>query len=138
MDSKASEDIFPATEEQRRIWVETQMQCASPPSDMLPPLLIPSKQQWDGEKWVEPSEPVVKQKYSHYYKNVSTLDFIDVYRVLHLFNVTDPCIQHAVKKLLVAGGRGAGKDISKDIKEAQDCLARWMEMRDEETEHLLK
>jgi hypothetical protein len=81
---------------------------------------------------------VVKQKHSHYYKDVSTLDFIDVYRVLHLFNVTDPCLQHAIKKLLVAGGRGAGKDITKDVAEAQDSLARFLEMRDEETEHLLK
>lgn len=55
-----------------------------------------------------------------------------------LFNVTDPCLQHAIKKLLVAGGRGAGKDITKDVAEAQDSLARFLEMRDEETEHLLK
>jgi hypothetical protein len=30
------------------------------------------------------------------------LTHIDVYRVLKLYNVTDPCLQHAVKKLLVA------------------------------------
>jgi hypothetical protein len=57
---------------------------------------------------------------------------IDVYRVLALYDVTDPCIQHAVKKLLVAGGRGAGKDISQDIQEAIDSLERWKDMRNEE------
>ena len=72
------------------------------------------------------------REHNHYFKDVSGLDSIDVYRVLQLFNVTDPCIQHAVKKLLVAGGRGAGKDISRDIKEAIDSLERWQEMREEE------
>ena len=73
----------------------------------------------------------IKEKHSHYHKDVSNLQTIDVYRVLALFNVTDPCIQHAVKKLLVAGGRGA-KDVSRDIREACDTLQRWQEMRSEE------
>lgn len=72
--------------------------------------------------------------HNHYFKDVSHLQEIDVYRVLDLFKVTDPCIQHAVKKLLVAGGRGAGKDISRDIKEAIDSLNRWHEMRREDAE----
>lgn len=72
------------------------------------------------------------RKHSHYFKDVSTLDTIDVYRVLKLFNVTDPCLQHAVKKLLVAGGRGAGKDISQDVQEAIDTLERWKAMRAED------
>ena len=68
-------------------------------------------------------------KHIHYYKDVSKLQSIDVYRVLSLFNVSDPCIQHATKKLLVAGGRGAGKDITQDIQEAIDSLERWKEMQ---------
>lgn len=74
----------------------------------------------------------VGNKHPHYHKDVRHLETIDVYRVLHLFNVTDPCIQHAVKKLLVAGGRGAGKDVSKDIQEAIDSLERFKEMREED------
>lgn len=74
----------------------------------------------------------VGNKHPHYHKNVRHLETIDVYRVLALFNVTDPCIQHAVKKLLVAGGRGAGKDINKDIQEAIDSLQRFQEMRAED------
>lgn len=73
------------------------------------------------------------RKHSHYFKDVSNLSSIDVYRVLLLFSVTDPCIQHAAKKLLVAGGRGAGKDISRDIQEAIDSLVRWQEIRMEDT-----
>lgn len=72
------------------------------------------------------------KKHSHYYKDVSNLAQIDVYRVLELFNVNNPSIAHAVKKLLVAGGRGAGKDINKDIQEAIDSLVRWQEMRKED------
>jgi hypothetical protein len=75
----------------------------------------------------------VGTKHPHYHKDVSNLQTIDVYRVLALFNVTDPCIQHAVKKLLVAGGRGAGKDIGKDVQEAIDSLERFKEMRVEDT-----
>ena len=36
------------------------------------------------------------------------------------------------RKLLVAGGRGGGKDITRDIQEAIDTLKRWQEMRAEE------
>jgi hypothetical protein len=75
----------------------------------------------------------VGNKHPHYHKDVRHLETIDVYWVLNLFNVTDPCIQHAVKKLLVAGGRGAGKDVGKDVQEAIDSLERFKEMRVEET-----
>lgn len=72
------------------------------------------------------------KKHNHYFKDVSTLNTVDVYRILKLFNVTDPCLQHATKKLLVAGGRGAGKDIDRDVQEAIDTLLRWQEMRRED------
>lgn len=71
-----------------------------------------------------------KNQFSHYYK-MCPYEFVDVYRVLSLFEVTDPCIQHAIKKLLVAGGRGA-KDSNKDVTEAIASLNRWIEMRKEE------
>lgn len=71
------------------------------------------------------------RRHSHYFKPVSGLTHVDVYRVLDLFNVTDPCLQHAAKKILVAGGRGAGKDIGRDVQEAIDTLERWKEMQSE-------
>lgn len=74
----------------------------------------------------------MKVIHSHYYKDVSHLKTIDVYRVLRLFEVTDPCIQHAIKKLLVAGGRGAGKDFERDLREAIDSINRALEMRFED------
>jgi hypothetical protein len=79
-----------------------------------------------------------ERKHNHYFKSVAGLQDVDVYRVLLLFGVTDPCLQHAIKKLLVAGGRGGGKDISRDVQEAADTLARWQEMRREETGRTLE
>ena len=70
-------------------------------------------------------------KHSHYKKDVTGLDMIDVYRVLDLFGVTDPCIQHACKKLLVTGNRGH-KNTEHDIQDAIDTLERWKEMRAED------
>ncbi len=72
-----------------------------------------------------------QKAYSHYYKHVAGLEYIDVYRVIQLFGVADPCLQHAIKKLLVVGGRGA-KDAEKDVAEAIVSLQRWQEMRAEE------
>jgi hypothetical protein len=71
------------------------------------------------------------RKHSHYFKPCP-FDEIDVYRVLELFSITDQAIGHAIKKLLVAGGRGGGKSIDKDIQEAIDTLERWKDMRAEE------
>jgi hypothetical protein len=75
------------------------------------------------------------RKHNHYFKNVKYLEDIDVYRVLSLFGVTDQAIGHAIKKLLVAGGRGH-KNIHKDIQEAIDTLERWKEMQLEDSPEL--
>ena len=70
-------------------------------------------------------------KYPHYFKSVSHLETVDVYRVLSLFQVNEPCIQHAIKKLLCAGDRG-DKSMIKDITEARDSLNRHLEMLQED------
>lgn len=75
---------------------------------------------------------MASKKHNHYFKRVKHLEYVDIYRVLHLFGVTDPCLQHAAKKILVAGGRGGGKNSSRDVQEAVDSLTRWQEMRDED------
>lgn len=74
----------------------------------------------------------IAKKYSHYYRHCP-YDAIDIYRVLKLFEIADPCLQHAIKKLMVAGGRGA-KDFDKDIAEAIVTLTRLQQMRAEEKE----
>jgi len=69
----------------------------------------------------------VERKHSHYFKDVSGVDQIDVYAVLRLFEVTDPCLQHIVKKALCAGKRGA-KDWAKDVQEIADTAQRLIEL----------
>lgn len=82
-------------------------------------------------QFTPPPPPPEPRFHSHYFKDVRNLNEIDVYRVLKLFDVTDPCIQHAVKKLLVAGGRGA-KNFVRDIREARDSLGRCLDMHNED------
>lgn len=73
-----------------------------------------------------------KPKHSHYHKNVSDYQTIDVYAVCKIFNVQDSsgCLQHAIKKLLVTGQRGH-KDRKTDIQNAIDTLNRLLELERE-------
>ena len=74
----------------------------------------------------------MKESHSHYFKPCP-YDTLDVYRVINIFGVSDPCIQHALKKLLCSGVRGH-KDQSKDIQDVIDTLERWKKMREEDAE----
>ena len=69
-------------------------------------------------------------KHGHYFKDVSHLKKIDVYRVIDLWQITDPALQHALKKVLAAGKRGA-KNQSQDVAEAIDSLVRFQDMQAE-------
>lgn len=98
-------------------------------------VLIPTAQTLPQWKWWEPLPPYKKEveastKHNHYFKDCP-YGKVDVYRILEIFDVTDPCIQHCVKKLLCAGGRGY-KDINLDINNVIDTLQRWKDMREEE------
>lgn len=56
------------------------------------------------------------------------LQQIDVYDVLTLFDVTNPAIQHAIKKLLCPGQRTQAKDKIQDLREAILSIERALEM----------
>jgi hypothetical protein len=72
------------------------------------------------------------RKFPHYFKPVPPgAAHVDVYRLLLMFDVTDPCLGHAIKKLLVPGGRGT-KDRSQDVAEAIVTLQRWQEIQAED------
>lgn len=66
-------------------------------------------------------------KHHHYFKDVSNIAEIDVYAVLKLFDVTDPCLQHIVKKALCAGKRGH-KDMMEDLQNIVDTAIRAVEL----------
>lgn len=52
---------------------------------------------------------------------------IDVYDVLKAFNIVNPAIQHAIKKLLAGGQRGY-KDVEQDYNEAIQSIKRGIEL----------
>lgn len=67
-----------------------------------------------------------KKEFPHYYKSIEHLaedGYMDVYDVLDIFEVNNPAIAHAVKKMLVTGKRGH-KDEVRDIKDAISTLNR--------------
>lgn len=66
-----------------------------------------------------------------YIVDISKYNKLDIYRILSLYNVTDPCLQHSIKKLLCAGKRGVKNQIQ-DINEAILSLKRFVEMQGED------
>ncbi len=73
---------------------------------------------------------MTKRKHGHYFKKLPTNE-IDVYGVLKAFEVESHAIGHAIKKLLVAGARGGGKNRERDFREAIDSIERELEMMEE-------
>jgi hypothetical protein len=76
------------------------------------------------------------KQFPHYYKDVYHLEHVDIYRILRLFDVTDPCLQHAAKKVLTAGRRGMKADMGMtaalDVGEAIATLKRYLELNQED------
>lgn len=75
--------------------------------------------------------------YPHYFKDVSHLTEVDVYRVCQLFGVNDTsgAKHHAIKKLLVSGNRGA-KDNLQDVIEARNTLNRLITLMEEDANEI--
>jgi hypothetical protein len=71
------------------------------------------------------TEPDIKGTYYKKILNVSNMDelVLDPYLLFRVFNVTDPSIQHAIKKLLMPGERG-GKDWEQDMLESISAIER--------------
>lgn len=78
-----------------------------------------------------PTEPKQRQ-FGHYFRPFPW-DVIDIYRLCRVFGITDPALQHAIKKIIVAGKRGS-KDVQKDVREAIVSLKRFLEMESEDRE----
>ena len=69
--------------------------------------------------------------HKHYFRDVTSLKSVDVYRLLELFGVTCPVAQHVFKKALAAGQRGH-KSLRKDWQDIADSAARRLQMMDED------
>lgn len=55
---------------------------------------------------------------------------VDPYRIARLWELNDPALFQAFKKVLCGGQRG-GKDKQQDAKEARDAISRWLELEEE-------
>lgn len=77
----------------------------------------------------DPTNPLhYKQGNSHYFIDVSNFKEIDFYVIARLYGITDPNIQHVIKKLLAVGKRNGGKSSEQDIQECIDSLNRKLEI----------
>lgn len=72
----------------------------------------------------------VREKHSHYRKDISNLDVLDIYRVTELFK-PHSCGAHIAKKALCSGQRGH-KDLLTDIQDIIDTAERWKQMIQED------
>ena len=64
-----------------------------------------------------------------YNREIKPNVFVDVYDVLYAFKVTDPCLQHLIKKALAAGQRGH-KDARQDLVDIRDSAQRALDSYD--------
>jgi hypothetical protein len=62
-------------------------------------------------------------------------EIIDIYDVLIAFEVSNPAVQHAIKKLLMPGDRGYKTKIQ-DLEEAMFSIKRAIEIEKEENEQI--
>ena len=67
------------------------------------------------------------KKHSHYFIDVTDVDYVDFYEIAHRYKVTDPAIQHILKKCLAAGNRGH-KDFLHDLQDIADTAQRALEI----------
>lgn len=79
----------------------------------------------DGEHYAE-----LENNKSKYHREIKKGVLVDVYDVLSAFEVINPAMQHALKKMLAPGKRGA-KDAIQDMKEAIQSIERAIELEQE-------
>jgi len=70
----------------------------------------------------------MEKQYNKYQKQIKDIDgniigYVDVYSVLSAFNVTEPGLQHAIKKILMPGQRGKN-NFKNDLTEAIQAIKR--------------
>ncbi len=88
---------------------------------------VTSKEIYHAEESRSVEESINEYKHYQYsYKGIK----LDPYRILSVYGITCPAIQHAIKKLLRAGN--SVKDLEQDIQEVIDTLKRKLEMIEED------
>jgi hypothetical protein len=75
------------------------------------------------------SHMVVEKPRNKYMREIAPGVWVDVYDVLYAFSVTDPCLQHLIKKALATGVRGH-KSTREDLIDIRDSAIRAVEHYD--------
>lgn len=83
-------------------------------------------QKVDVTKVAPETPPLVRNKYM---REIAPGVWVDVYDVLYAFTVTDPCLQHLIKKALATGVRGH-KSTREDLIDIRDSAIRAIEHYD--------
>ena len=68
----------------------------------------------------------MSEKHNHYFRDCP-YDKIDVYRIIDIFEITDPVAQHILKKCIATGKRGH-KDVERDWQDIVDSAQRKIQM----------
>ena len=68
----------------------------------------------------------MSEKHNHYFRDCP-YDKIDVYRIIDIFEITDPAAQHILKKCIATGKRGH-KDEERDWQDIVDSAQRRLQM----------
>lgn len=70
-------------------------------------------------------------KHNHYFRDCP-YNKIDVYRIIEIFEITDPAAQHILKKCIATGKRGH-KDEQRDWEDIRDSAQRRLDMLAEDS-----
>lgn len=85
---------------------------------------------WDYSLGVPIEEVLAEQPVRNkYMREIAPGVWVDVYDVLYAFGVTDPCLQHLIKKALATGVRGH-KSTREDLVDIRDSAIRAVEHYD--------
>lgn len=87
-----------------------------------------SREQWAAAKTLQENMQSVSRHPIHF-KDVSGLSVIDPFMVIRLFEVADPELQDAVRKILMLHDGTRASSAEKDIRDARDSLNRWLEIK---------
>lgn len=75
-------------------------------------------------------------KHNHYFRDCP-YNKIDVYRIIEIFEITDPVAQHILKKCIATGKRGH-KDEQRDWEDIRDSAQRRLDMLKEDANLLTR
>lgn len=123
-----------------KCWIKSDVQCGLETYKIKRYEIEMRPDNWkEGEKRMEPigqngnegeHYAELENNKSKYHREIKKGVMVDVYDVLSAFEVANPAMQHALKKMLAPGKRGA-KSTIQDMKEAIQSIERAIELEND-------